>query len=99
MPENPLKPMEILDPELCKLVSNTSKLALGEGAIPRKYKILMAMAMDADHGAIGGVRSLALQAMEAGATKAEIAEAVRVAQYVGGVGCVYIAAQGLKDIL
>jgi alkylhydroperoxidase/carboxymuconolactone decarboxylase family protein YurZ len=99
MPENPLKPFEDLDPELLKLVGDTSKLALGEGAIPKKYKLLMAMALDADHGAVGGVRALALQAIEAGATKAEIGEALRVAQYIGGVGCVYIAAQGLKDIL
>jgi len=37
--------------------------------------------------------------MEAGATKEEITEALRVAQYLSGVGCVYTAAQALGDYL
>jgi hypothetical protein len=34
-----------------------------------------------------------------GATRAEIAEALRVAQYICGVGCVYTAARALKEVL
>ena len=47
---------------------------------------------------VAGVKSLAQQAMEAGATKEEITEALRVAQYLSGVGCVYTAAQALGEL-
>jgi alkylhydroperoxidase/carboxymuconolactone decarboxylase family protein YurZ len=99
MPEHPLKVFQKLDPKLLKLVENTSELALADGALPRKFKLLIAMTLDASHGAVGGVTALAHSAIEAGATKEEIAEALRVAQYVCGVGCVYTAAQALKELL
>ena len=41
---------------------------------------------------------LAMQAMSEGATKEEIMETVRIAQYITGVGSVYTAARGLKDL-
>jgi len=42
---------------------------------------------------------LALQAKEAGGTKQEILEAIRVAHYICGAGAVFTAAGALKDIL
>ncbi len=98
MPEHPLKPLEELDPELFSLVQETQKLALGEGALPRKYKLLIALALDAAHGATQGVKSLAQEAMRAGATKDEIAETLRVAHYISGVGSVYTASRALGEI-
>ncbi len=56
------------------------------------------MAFDASYGAVNGVKSLAQQALEAGATKGEIMEALRVAQHLSGVGCVYTAGQALKEL-
>jgi len=44
------------------------------------------------------VRALAQQAMKAGATKEEIAETLRVTQYISGVGSVYTAARALEDL-
>lgn len=99
MPEHPLKVFQKLDPKLLKLVENTSEFALADGALPRKFKLLIAVTLDASHGAVGGVTALARSAMEAGATKEEIAEALRVGQYVCGVGCIYTAAQALKEVL
>jgi alkylhydroperoxidase/carboxymuconolactone decarboxylase family protein YurZ len=98
MAEHPLKIFEEVDPELLKLVQNTNAFALADGALTKKFKLLIAMALDASHGAVEGVRSLAAQAMKAGATKGEIAEAIRVAQYISGVGCVYTAARAFKDL-
>jgi len=98
MSEHPLKIFEMLDPELLKLVENTRELALADGALPRKFKLLIAMALDASHGAVQGVKALAQAAMDAGATKEEITEALRVAQFVCGVGSAYTAAQALKEI-
>jgi alkylhydroperoxidase/carboxymuconolactone decarboxylase family protein YurZ len=98
MAENPLKIIEKLDLELFKNVGTTQTLALGAGALPRKVKLLMAMALDASHGTVEGVKALTLQAMQAGATKEEIMETLRVAQYTSGVGCVYTAAHAYKDL-
>ena len=56
--QSPLQIFETFDPQLLKLITDTNKLALAEGAIPRKYKYLIAMALDAAHGATDGVRAL-----------------------------------------
>jgi len=98
MSEYPLKIFEKLDPELLKLVENTRELALTDGALPKKFKLLIAMALDASHGAVQGVKALAKAAMQAGATKEELTEALRVAQYVSGAGSVYTAAHALNEL-
>ena len=99
MPENPLAPMLKLDPVFMKHVQSTTELIYAEGAVPKKYKLLIAMAFDAAHGADAGVRHLASEAMAAGATKQEIAEVLRVAFELTGVGTLYVAARGLKDLV
>ncbi len=99
MAEDPLKPIEQIDPTLPKLVGEIGDLAFKEGAIPSKYKYLIALALDASHGDIEGVTALAQAAIKAGATKEEIVEAVRVTHFVSGGGGIYTAAKGLKDIL
>ncbi|NJD76456.1 MAG: carboxymuconolactone decarboxylase family protein [Candidatus Methanoperedens sp.] len=98
MTENPLKIYEKLDPELLKFVENSGDFVFADGALPRKFKLLIAMAFDASYGAVNGVKSLAQQAIEAGATQEEITEALRVAQYLGGVGSIYTAGQALKEL-
>jgi len=98
MAEHPLKTLERLDPELLRLVEDTQQFALGDGALPRKFKLLIALALDAADGAVEGVKSLAQAATRAGASKEEIAEALRVAQYINGVGSVYTASRALKEL-
>ena len=98
MAENPLKIIEKLDLELFENAEASQTLALSDGVLPRKVKLLMAMALDASHGTVEGVKALTLQAMKAGATKEEIMETLRVAQYISGVGCVYTAAHAFKDL-
>ena len=98
MAENPLKIIEKLDLELFKNADATKTFVLAEGALPKRIKLLMAMALDASHGTIEGTRALTEQAMKAGATKEEVMEALRVAQYISGVGCVYTAAHAFKDL-
>ena len=99
MSQNPLKVFETLDPVLLKAVENNRELALSEGALPVKYKYLIAMVLDAAHGAEGGVANLARAAMNAGASKEEVTEALRVAYFIDGVGSVYTAAHGLSGVL
>ena len=98
MAEHPLKIIEKLDLGLFRNVETTQTLALADGALPRKVKLLMAMALDASHGTVQGVKSLTQQAMKAGATKEEIMETLRVAQYISGAGCVYTASHAFKDL-
>jgi len=98
MPDSPLKTIQKLDPEIIDNLHATEELVYADGALPKKFKLLMGMAFDASHGAIGGVKGLALRALEAGATKEEIIEALRVAYLFGGIGSIYIGSQGLADI-
>ena len=98
MSANPLKVFETLDPDLLKLMNNTREFALADGIIPRKYKILMALALDASHGAVGGVTSLAELAMKEGATNEEIAETIRIAQYISGAGAGFTAGRALEGL-
>ena len=99
MNKNPLDIINEHDNELFKNVAGTKALALEDGALAKKYKLLIALALDASHGTVDGVRSLALQSLNSGATKMEILESIRVANFISGVGCVYTAAEALKDIL
>ncbi|MEN3016868.1 MAG: carboxymuconolactone decarboxylase family protein [Candidatus Methanosuratincola petrocarbonis] len=99
MPGDPHEVMRKIDERLFEQVEGARRFAFSEGAIPVKYKLLIAMAIDASHGASGGVRALAEAAMRAGATKEEIAEALRVAFYISGCGSFYTAADGLGDLL
>jgi hypothetical protein len=50
--ESPLKILEKLDPELLRVIEGTRELALADGALPRKFKLLIAIVLDASHGAV-----------------------------------------------
>jgi alkylhydroperoxidase/carboxymuconolactone decarboxylase family protein YurZ len=99
MAEHPLSTLENLDPKLMKHLRDTNELIYAEGALPKKYKLLIAMAFDAAFGADQGVKSLAGSALKEGATKEEIAEALRVAYHLAGVGTLYTASRGLKELI
>lgn len=73
------------DPELLKRVQDITDLALEPGALDRKTKLLITLALDTLKGAAEGVRVLAEQARKTGATDEELAEAVRIAYYVAGM--------------
>ncbi len=98
MAERPLQIFEKTDPQLSKLIESSRELALGDGALPTKYKFLIAMALDAAAGSTGGVRALAQRAMQVGATKEEVSEALRVVYYINGVGSVHTAAPAFKEL-
>lgn len=98
MAEHPLDALAKIDPAITRHLKEVDALIYGDGALPRKLKLLIALAFDAAHGAVNGVRALAAAALQAGATKQEIAEALRVAYHLAGVGTLYTASQGLKDL-
>ena len=98
MAQNPLDIIKSLDPDLFDTVSRDNGFTFKDGALDTKTKYLIALALDAAHGATNGVKALAIQAMKHGASKEEVLEAVRVANYVAGVGSVYTAATGLDGV-
>jgi alkylhydroperoxidase/carboxymuconolactone decarboxylase family protein YurZ len=98
MSEHPLKVYERLDPEFLMHVEESYKFAMAGSALPMKFKLLLIMALDASQGAAQGVRANAAAALRAGATKEEVAETIKVVQYVCGVGPTYVAAHALENM-
>ncbi|MCX8131719.1 MAG: carboxymuconolactone decarboxylase family protein [Clostridia bacterium] len=98
MNTNPLEVIKKCDEELFENISSVRAMALKDGALPLKEKLLIAIALDAAHGATDGVRELTKQAIGAGATKEEIMDTLRVAYFVSGVGSIYTAARALNDM-
>ncbi len=93
-----MDPLEKLNEEIREKLSDLSDFAFSHGKIPLKYKYLIAMAIDASHGASEGVKALADQAIRNGATMDEINEVLRIVLYMTGAGGIYSAAQGLKNL-
>ena len=98
MSEHPLSTIGELDPETLEKVQQLQSFALDDGELPRKTKLLVAMALDASNGAVNGVRSLAMQAKAEGATKGEIMETLRVVLYIHGASTMYTASAALRDL-
>jgi alkylhydroperoxidase/carboxymuconolactone decarboxylase family protein YurZ len=98
MSEHPLKIYERLDPELLRQVEENRKFALAGGTLPEKFKCLLVMALDAAQGSPQGVRANASAALQAGATKEEIQETLRITHYICGAGTVYLCAQALENM-
>jgi alkylhydroperoxidase/carboxymuconolactone decarboxylase family protein YurZ len=98
MSANPLDIYRQFDPKVIESFKNLQDLALSEGALPQKFKLLTAMAIDVAHGAQQGVIVLGRRAIKLGATREEIVEIPRVAYYVGGNRALFTSAQILRDL-
>lgn len=98
MQENPLKTIEKLDPELFSKVENMRQFAFTDGALPRRFKLLIALALQAAILSDGGIKLFAQLAMQAGATKEEIAEVLRIVQYLNGAPGIYTASSALSEL-
>ena len=72
------------DPQFADSYAAMRERILKDGAIPAKYKLLMGMVTDTIAAHPDGVRTLADNARAAGASEAEITEAVEVAYLYGG---------------
>ncbi len=98
MSGNPLDGYRKIDPEVIKSFENLQDLALSEGELPQKIKYLIAMAIDAKHGALQGAIALGKRAIALGATKEEIIETLRVAYYIGGTSALFTSAMTLQSL-
>jgi alkylhydroperoxidase/carboxymuconolactone decarboxylase family protein YurZ len=89
--------IERKNPEFAGMYKSMRDRALREGAIPAKYKILMTMIVDAIMAHPEGCAAIAGRARLAGATDAEINEAIEVAFLFGGTPALVIAANALSS--
>ena len=84
------------DPKFVKSYMAQRDRILGDGAIPAKYKILMTMIVDALLSHPDGVATIANRARAAGASEAEIQEAVEVAYLFGGTPALVTAVNAFR---
>ncbi len=55
--ESPLEILEKVDPKLLKFVTDGRAFALEDGALPKKFKLLIAVALGVSEEAVDGVRN------------------------------------------
>ena len=84
------------DPRFAEMYAAQRDLVMKDGAIPAKYKILMTMVADALLAHADGVANIANRARAAGATEAEINEAVEVAYLFGGTPALVTATNAFR---
>ena len=84
------------DPEFVASYMAQRERILKDGAIPAKYKHLMTMIVDAIQAHADGVANIANRARAAGATEAEIQEAVEVAYLFGGTPALVTAVNAFR---
>jgi len=92
-----LKKLNTLAPAVMKAFWEFDKLAVADGAIPVKYKELIAVAVAATTQCPYCIDIHANNARRAGATEAELAEAVLVAAALRAGGAVTHATHALSD--
>jgi alkylhydroperoxidase/carboxymuconolactone decarboxylase family protein YurZ len=85
------------DPEFADSYLAQRERILRDGAIPAKYKILMTMIVDALLSHPDGVTTIANRARAAGASEAEVLEAVEVAYLFGGTPALVTAVNAFKS--
>lgn len=98
MSANPLDIYRQFDPRVIASFENLQGLALSDGVLSQKLKLLIAMAIDVEHGALQGAAALGRRAMKLGATKEEIVEVLRVAYFVGDNRALFTSAQLLQNL-
>lgn len=84
------------DPEFVDSYVAQRERILRDGAIPAKYKLLMTMVVDAIQAHADGVANIANRARAAGASEAEIQEAVEVAYLFGGTPALVTAVNAFR---
>lgn len=76
------------DPEYCSQLGEVLETAMNPQSLDDKTKYLIILALDVLKGAGEGVKVLAKQAREAGASEEEIRDVIRLAFYVSSMDVV-----------
>ncbi|MGJ7046021.1 carboxymuconolactone decarboxylase family protein [Thermoanaerobacterium thermosulfurigenes] len=72
------------DPEFASAIEKVYSYAMGPGSLDQKTKLLIALAIDALHGANLGVENISNQLRNMGVSEEEIKEAIRIAYFASG---------------
>ena len=88
--------LQARDPQFAEMYLEMREQVLKDGAIPAKYKILMTLIADAIAAHPDGCAGIANRARAAGATEAEINEAVEVAFIFGGTPALNTAVNAFR---
>src|SRR5215831_6056435 len=91
-----IQPLQQRDPEFVDSYMAQRERILRDGAIPSRYKLLMTMIVDALQSHPDGVATIANRARAAGASEAEIQEAVEVVYLFGGTPALVTAMNAFK---
>ena len=91
-----IKALQERDPQFVDSYMGQRERILQDGAIPAKYKHLMTMIVDAIQSHPDGVANIANRARAAGASEAEIKEAVEVAYLFGGTPALVTAMNAFR---
>ena len=91
-----IEPLQQRDPKFVEWYMSQREHILRDGAIPAKYKHLMTMIVDALTTHPDGVATIANRARAAGASEAEIQEAVEVVYLFGGTPALVTAMNAFK---
>ena len=92
-----LKRIEPRNPQFAGRDKEMSDRVLKDGAIPAKYKILMTMIVDAIMAHPEGCAAISRRARSAGASQAEINEALEVAFLFGGTPALVTAVSAFSS--
>ena len=92
-----IQPLQQRDPEFVNGYVAQRERIMKDGAIPAKYKHLMTMIVDALQSHPDGVTNIANRARGAGASEAEIQEAVEVAYLFGGTPALVTAMNAFRS--
>jgi len=93
-----LKAIHDHNPQLVELIENLDKVLLEDGALDKKTKRLIALACVATRMCEDCIYPQAKVAMNYGATKEEILEAMQVCIITGGVPTFSVAKKGLNKL-
>ncbi len=91
-----IKALQERDPEFVDSYMAQRERIMRDGAIPAKYKHLMTLIVDALQAHPDGVAAIASRARGAGASEAEIQEAVEVAYLFGGTPALVTAMNAFR---
>lgn len=91
-----LQPLQQRNPDFVAGYLAQRDAILRDGAIPAKYKLLMTMVVDALLTHNDGVKTIADRARAAGASEAEVQEAVEVAYLFGGTPALVTASNAFR---
>jgi alkylhydroperoxidase/carboxymuconolactone decarboxylase family protein YurZ len=85
-------------PELTKQSQEDTAFIRSDSALPAWVKLLMAMQLDSIFNHPKGARSYGKQAVDHGATKEQVVEAIKILRMYGGRPAMATGAEALQDL-